>query len=1205
VALPIFVTLSGTANAHRSKSKQSSGEKSMNLRHKAFRNVQGILTGVRLFSLMLLFSQLIFGQGITTGSISGTVQDPQQQVIAGASVTAIQNGTNTPFAAKTNSVGTFELRGLQVGTYTVTIEASGFSKTQVNNVVTNVGRATSLGLQTLGVASAEQSVTVEASAPILQTDTMQIGESFQTKKLADLPVGNGLDIVTLFTPGVAPAGDSGFSNQGGAQFGTNGQRPRDNNFQLDGQSNNDTSIGGPLIFFGNQDAVAEVQVLTNYSAEYGRNTGTVVNYITKAGTNNFHGSAYEIYNGNWLDSLANQDKSPLFGVCPKGVAAGTATAFTNSCTTPVVPRNVDNRDGGTIGGPIWKDRLWFFGSANIEPIRTGPTLASSGGKLTPTANGLAQLAAAFPNNAAVAALKAIGPLAVTKGSLTVGAPQMLPVDGVPIEFATVNRNVDALSNDYEGTGRVDYQLSQNDRIFGRYIYQKQLFTNIATTNLAGVAAGQFVDIPSRTYQVGVDWAHTFSTTLINQTRFSYNNTTVGFENGGFPDCNRASFSKCPTAVIFSDNTLGFGEPTGFPQGRDVIDYQVQDNATKQIGTHALKFGGEYGRQKQPNFFLPNSAGTFTFSCLASCKAGQQSDFVSNTAASFLFADGPPSETFLENDGAFYLQDDWRARNNLTLTFGLRYEISSQAVNVLHDITVQRETNPATAFWDQSLPLSRRTLPSIPIATKNFAPVVGFAYSPTGGLFGSNATVIRGGFRIAYDPEFYNLFTNVAGGAPFINLGQVTNCPNCLPASGNGADVRAADVGLIQRGVDPGTRKQTIVAPNLHNPYAEQWNLGIQRQFGSRVVGEARYVGNHGVGLFQDVDVNPALGPLITAGFSNVIPAGLTPCTTAGTPGAKVGYANCDRTRVLARSNIGMSYYDGLQTRLDVQAFHGMTAGLTYTYSHAIDTSSEVFNSLGGGSTLAYPQNPFNITAPEHGNSGIDYPHITTLYLLYEVPFFANQNGFFGKLLGGWEVSPTYRFTSGQPYTPVETPGSGLGTGNNAGATLCDPTGAFSTTVSNCRPIVSNPNAAVDTVGAYTDSLQLVNYYTGAPVSNTAVHWIVNDNNAARVLGTPFGGSGRNSVRGDTINQVNLALLKNFKFFSERFTVQLRGVAYNVLNRQYRGVPDPIIDDGNFADAGGSFGNTYFNSNGGNPPQANSIFSGIDRRRIEVGAKIVF
>jgi len=346
-------------------------------------------------------------------------------------------------------------------------------------------------------------------------------------------------------------------------------------------------------------------------------------------------------------------------------------------------------------------------------------------------------------------------------------------------------------------------------------------------------------------------------------------------------------------------------------------------------------------------------------------------------------------------------------------------------------------------------------------------------------------------------------------------------------------------------------------------------------------------------------VNPALNTLIKAGYGNLIPAGLTPCTTPGTPGSAAGYANCNATRVVSRNNVGMSYYEGLQTRLDVQNLHGLTAGVSYTYSHAIDTSSEVYNSLGGGSTLAYPQNPFNFLAPERANSGLDYPHVASVYLLYDLPFEKNATGLLGRLLGGWQINPTYRFNSGQPYTPVEARTGG------SGANLCDPTGAFSTANSNCRPILSNPTAPVDTVGMYNDSLQLVNFYnTVAPVTASAVHWIFNDTNAAKVLGTPFGGVGRNTVRGDTINQVNLALLKNLKL-TERFTIQLRGVAYNVMNRQYRGTPDPLIKDGNFADKQGSFGNTFFNSNGGNPPQTNSVFSGIDRRRVEVGAKIIF
>ena len=185
-------------------------------------------------------------------------------------------------------------------------------------------------------------VTVEATAPILQTDSVQTGSTFESRKLMDLPIGNGPDLVALFTPGVVPTGDANFANTNGAAFSSNGQRGRDNNFQIDGQANNDSLIGGPSLFIGNQDAIEEVQILTNYTAEYGRNTGTVVNYITKGDTNTFHGTAFEIYNGNWGDSLASQERTPLSGFCAPGMAVGTAIPpFTDSCTAPVVPRYVD------------------------------------------------------------------------------------------------------------------------------------------------------------------------------------------------------------------------------------------------------------------------------------------------------------------------------------------------------------------------------------------------------------------------------------------------------------------------------------------------------------------------------------------------------------------------------------------------------------------------------------------------------------------------------------------------------------------------------------------------------------------------------------------------------------------------------------------------------------------------------------------------
>lgn len=1158
---------------------------------------------------VLLWCSLVFGQGITTGSITGIVQDPQQAVVTGAKVTAVQIGTNASFTATTNSNGVFTLRGLPVGNYDVSIEAPQFNKLKVGSVAVNVGTPTDLGIQGLKVGDTTAEVRVEGGvAPLVQTDALQIGQTFETRKTADLPIGNGFDIVALLTPGVAPVGDAVFSNNNGAVFSANGQRGRSNNFQIDGQTNNDTSVGGPLVFFGNQDAIAEVQVLTNYSAEYGRNTGSVVNYVTKSGTNSFHGTLHEFYTGNWGDSRSNTEKSPLLGFCPQGVAEGTVTQFApapDGCKKSTISRFVDNRFGGTFGGPILRDKLWFFMSSNIERTRTGTAPSSAAPFFTPTLNGLNQLNAAFPGNAAVAALKAIGPTAVKNGTVSFGNLRTVPVNGVPIEFGQITRSVSAPVNDWEGTGRVDYQLSDKDRIFARYLIQDQIFSGIGVANGAlnttqSVAEGSFVDVPGRTHQIGIDYTRTWTPALVNQARISYSHARAFFEGGAFGNCLSSSFSSCPASIGFTNSSsaftlpsLTFGLATNMPQGRLVVNTQFQDNASWQVGRHLFKFGGEYGRQRQPNTFLPNTNGTYTYSDFQS--------FINGTPSAVAVAIGSPKVNFVENQGAFYFQDDWRAMDNLTLTLGARYEIRGQAINVLHDLTLQRESNAATALWSPAVPLSLRTVPQVPVDVNDIAPVIGFAWTPRGGgFFGQNRSVIRGGFRISYDPEFYNLFTNISSSAPTVNSITGLTCTNCLPASGLGGDVQRALTTVLPAGVNPGLRNQTIVAPNIHSPYTEQWSLGVQHEFGSHIVSEIRYVGNHSVGLFQNASPNVSLTPLIQAGFANLIPAGLTPCTVPGAPGTASGYSDCAHRKVLERGNTAFSIYHGLQSRLDIQNWHGVTAGVSYTFSKNIDNVSEVFSTLGGGNTTSFPQNPFNGNEPERAISGLDYPHIASIYMLYEVPWFHDQRGLMGRVLGGWQINPVWRYTSGQPYTVVQSRFVGPGAG------ICDPSGVFSTTFSACRPFLSNNAAPIDTVGQCTDfsatGCGLTNFFTGDPVAASAVHWIVNDTNSQKFFGSPFLGAGRNRQRGDSINNVNLALIKGLKL-SERFNMQLRATAYNVFNRDFRGNPDPIVDDLNFKDGQGSFGNTFFNPTGAG--QTNSVFSGIDRRRIELGAKIIF
>jgi len=1176
------------------------------------------LNKLQLLALLTLLFATAFAmaQGIVTGSISGTVEDAQGAVVTNAKITAKDVATNREYSGESGTSGSFTLRALPPGTYTLTIEAPNFRKYENKGVVVSVGSGSDLGHVKMEVGSNSETLTVEGgTAPLLETQTQQITATFDSQQARDLPVGNTLDSLALFVPGIATAGDASFSNNNGAEISVNGQRARSNNYQLDGQANNDNSVGGPSIFFGNQDAVAELQIVTNYSAEYGRNMGAVVNYITKQGTNAFHGSAYEIYNGSTFDSLRNEQKSDAPGFagptglpwCQKG-----QTPANDNCDPTSVPRVVDNRFGGTIGGPILKDKLWFFGSTHYQRQRFGATPSFAPNNLIlPTANGIQTLQTAFPGNPAVAALANIGPTAVTAGNPSFGGTGLVSVSDQPgktcpgdpscvdVEFGTPSRFITSLFNDYEGTGRVDVKVTNKDNFFGRYIFQQNLSTGVAGGN--GIAVGDYVDVPGRSQQIGLDWSRQWSTTFVNTARFSFSRAGFGFEGGAFPGCLRTSINNCPTNVQFADGqTAGFGVSTNLPQGRIINIYQVQDNASWQVGKMTIKMGGDYTKQRSPNVFLPVTNGQFIYADFNSYLAG--------TPGSDAIASGNPSDPFKENDLAFYVQNDWRIKDNLTLNLGVRWEFFQQAVNLLHNRTVAQQTGP-NPFWDPTLSLDRTTIPYIPQDLNNFSPVVGFAWTPRimRGLFGEDKTVIRGGFRIGYDPSFYNIFLNTATNSPVVNSNSFTTSPDGLtpapgiPASGAGVDVIALLTPFNPTGGDPGLKKQVAVGRHFHNPYTEQWNLGIQHGFGSsqRIVAEVRYVGNHDVGNFQNFDANPALNSLLQNGFASFIPAGVTPCADNTQPGFSRGFVDCARTRVQERDNKGFSSYHGLQTELRMANYHGLTATAAYTYSHSIDNTSEVFSTVAGGNTLAIPQNPFDTSRGEKGNGGIDYPHVFGMTVIYDVPFYKGQHGFLGKALGGFQVNSTYRYTTGQPYTTIQLRSPLiLGTPD-----LCDYRGTLSTLFDACRPFLSNPAAPLGTVGFCQDptlsDCGLADYLTGLPTTASAVHWIENGLASAQFFGTPFGGVGRNTLRGQNISTMNLALFKNTKL-SEKFTLQIRATAYNAFNHQFRGNPDPVLED-----VGGSFQNNFSNTSGGATFAGNNIADGILQRRIELGAKIIF
>ena len=513
------------------------------------------------FVAVLLCATFTQAQGIVTGSISGVVQDQQGAVVPNANVTVTHLTTNRVFTAQTTSAGIIALRDLPTGSYNVKIEAANFRVYEAKNLTVSVGKDTGLGTVQLQLGTSSESVTVEGTAPLIESTTDQISDTIGAEKVTSLPMGNTFDSLALFLPGVVTVGDASFSNNNGAEMSVNGLRARANNFQIDGQSNNDNSIAGPSIFFGNQDAISEMQVVTNYDAQFGRNTGAVINYVTKSGTNQFHGTAYEFWQGSTFDSLENNEKNPLLGFClPDQTAA-------DGCIVPKVPGFVDNRFGGTVGGPIKKDRVWFFGSGNFERQRFEGSPASTAGGLVPTPNGDAQLAAAFPSSPIGLIESTIGPNAVKSGNPTftniqnvLVTNQIDPTTGfafpcatqgvngcTPVEFGSLTRFVPGPFNDYEATGRLDFKLSEKDNFFGRYVYQK---TDSGGVNFGnGIQVGDWQQIPGLSQQIGLDWVRNFSNAFVNQVRFSYSRASSFFDEQSFSGCNSTNPTNCPADMV--------------------------------------------------------------------------------------------------------------------------------------------------------------------------------------------------------------------------------------------------------------------------------------------------------------------------------------------------------------------------------------------------------------------------------------------------------------------------------------------------------------------------------------------------------------------------------------------------------------------------------------------------------------------------------
>ena len=1215
---------------------------------------------VTLVALLMAGAIAASAQGIITGGITGTVVDQTGAVIPGATITATNEGTGTAIQAASGGEGNFLFSAVPVGAYTVTIKATGFGSGQITHVIVVAGNATPLGKQALSLGSEAQTVEVEAgAAQLINTESSQGELVIDAAQVASIPVNGAMDNVTLVVPGVVQTHSNSMSNTNGVNFSVNGERGRSNNAEIDGQSNNDSMIGGPSFFFSNQEAVQELQIITtDFSAQYGRDMGSVVNYITKSGTNAFHGTGFDYYTGSALSSLLTTQKDPQFGFCPPGSDA--AFASNNACSLITTPRFVQNNYGGTLGGPVIKDKLFFFGSTFwTHEYQTLPN--SSAGQLLPDANGLSALQSAFPNNPGVTQLTKFGPAAFKQGSPAFfGQPTMVTVtDGTStanVEVAQYKRSLPISVLDQEDLGRIDYQMTAKDRFYLRYDYQNNPWNPAwYLYSSAGIADGGYSAVTGITHQVGGDWTRTFTPALVNQLRYGFQQSNIAFEGGSIPNCTISNFGPCSSVVQLgsvgggSSSNFGYGANPlisgGFPQGRFLKMNQVQDNASWTRGRHTILFGGEFDHQNSPAGGIPSLEGTFNFAPGVATynsgpNAGQsiplrfpshytpaQISAANNGLTGLLegvgeltLAQGNPTIPFKEGDFAFYFQDNWKVKPNLTLNLGVRYEYFGQSVNLLHDESVKQQTG-SHPFWDTSLPLSATTFPYINPSHRNVEPRVGLAYTPDF----AKKMVVHAGFSINVDPAFYNIFLNAGQSAPLVDAG-LFGCDgarlNCTPGNGwTFNTIQAADDQYIPTGGDPRLNPITLVPTDFKNPMAETYTLGVQYQVFPAAVAEVRYVGHHTFDQFQALNTNPDILDVQSA-FPNY-GSGTTLCKN---PDAN-GYTrpNCGYNAVNTVSNTAFLIYNGLQTSLTLRNFHHFTGTASYTYSRAIDNVSEIFSTGAGGTTVAFAQDPLHSDAAERGVSGNSYPHLWGIQLNYTEPWFSSQHGILGRFLGGYFFNSFYQFDGGQPFTPfqVVVPNGALGAG-----ILPNPTDPSATTsfcdfnfslgiiggLNQCRPILANPKAPYNSVGINVGG-RYINYSTGATQSRDSFRWLWNNQYEAVALGKPFPGVGRNTLRGDSFNNLDLTVGKTFKV-TERVSMLLQVSAFDVLNRAYYGVPDANLEDASQpAATNGAVPNTFLtnyfggstgtSTNSGSVAGGGAFFAGIGNRNLQLGGKITF
>jgi hypothetical protein len=1125
---------------------------------------RAVLSMFLIFAMvfLMLWGTRTYAQAVGA-TLSGTVRDASGAAVPNAQVSIKNTATGVSRGLSADSVGFYTAPNLLPGNYDVTFSAAGFT-TEVNTGITlTVGTQQVLNAS-LRVGQVSQQVTITSEAPTVQLASSTLSAVVEAPTVVGLPLnGRSWTDLANLQPGVSgvetqvPFGDSGRGNRGfGAQLSISGSRPQQNNYRLDGISINDYANGGPGSVLGGNlgvDAVEEFSVLTSsYSSEYGKTSGGVVNAISRAGTNQLHGNAYEFVRNSALD----------------------ARNFFDPAKVPAFRRN---QFGASIGGPIIKDKTFFFGdyegirqSKGVGRLDVVPSLAARGlmadGKTPTVARACLLLTPTDTSCTPNSPLPSAGQFGAAKNpdSTTHIDTGVLPWLGIyPLPNGPATADGDVANYNFVGhrivredyfTIRADHHFSQKDSIFATYMFDRTPFTSdepLGVVLLGAITKRQIV---------AIEETHTFNPSLVNTVRLGYNRDFVNNDepvralNPAAGDHSLAAIPGqyapgclCPDNISFMEGGLQ-GTPDYHYRWNS---YQFYDDAFLTKGLHSLKFGFGFERDQDNQETLGDRDGLFSFGSMQGLLTNHPTKL--RAVQPTLLTERSLRQSIV---GA-YIQDDWRFRPTLTLNLGLRYEMSTVPFDTHGELSNIYNFSDPLPHCGTLVAGCAATGPYFYNPTlRDFAPRIGFAWDP----FHNGKTAVRGGFGI-FDslPMLYQLLTLNGQVSPF----YVTLSTSKLAA---GSFPSQAYNTLVTPGKAKTNAQFGFVEPHPKRNYVMQWNLNIQRELAHDLTATLGYVGSHGVHQpFRVDDANIAFPTLTSAGYlfpqvdvngNECIPN--TQCTlTTGDLPAKLN-PNAGAIRYM---NWGSSsFYDALQLGVSKRLSHGFQIQGSFTWGKSIDNSSGVVagdqfaNSI---STLDWWD--MSLT---RGVSDFNVGRTLVISGTWMVPSPKSISGALAWPLSGWQLSTIFKANDGIPFSAL------FGAqGPDPRGTLSSDDYAYPNVVPGCNPIDlnfhNNPNGPIYIKpGCFT-----------VPVAPSPAFWTANCDPAPPSVGAALapgdlscynlrGNVGRNTLSGPGLMNLDFSVFKNnyIRRISENFNVQFRAEIFNILNRANFNVPS--LGDGN-------------------------------------------